>query len=92
MEEQDLQAFIRKPFTVYLAGAKVELELIDVRALSASAGARVKGGTRSSCCFVALRSVITRKRCHGKSTSYTLLMGGIFEVRLGSDLNNQHLC
>ena len=33
MEEQDLQAFIRKPYTVYLAGAKVELELIDVRAL-----------------------------------------------------------
>jgi hypothetical protein len=33
MEEQDLQAFVRKPFTVYLAGAKVELELIDVRAL-----------------------------------------------------------
>jgi hypothetical protein len=33
MEEQDLQAFIRKPFAVYLAGAKVELELIDVRAL-----------------------------------------------------------
>jgi len=33
MEEQDLQAFIGKTFTVYLLGAKVELELIDVRAL-----------------------------------------------------------
>jgi|SRR6516162_6571964 hypothetical protein len=33
MEEQDLQAFSGKPFTVYLPGAKVELELIDVRAL-----------------------------------------------------------
>jgi hypothetical protein len=33
MQEEDLQAFIGKPFTVYLPGAKVELELIDVRAL-----------------------------------------------------------
>jgi len=33
MEEQDLQAFIGKPLTVYLPGATVELELIDVRAL-----------------------------------------------------------
>jgi hypothetical protein len=30
---------------------------------------------------VALRSVITRKRCHGKSTSYTLLMG-VFSIYL----------
>jgi hypothetical protein len=35
MEEQDLQSFIGKPFVVYLAGAKVELELINVRALPA---------------------------------------------------------
>jgi hypothetical protein len=34
MEEQDLQAFLGKPFTVYLRGAKIELELIDVRALT----------------------------------------------------------
>ena len=33
MEEQDLQAFIGKPFTVSLPGAKVELELINIRAL-----------------------------------------------------------
>ena len=33
MEEQDLQAFLGKPFTVHLPGATVELELIDVRAL-----------------------------------------------------------
>jgi len=33
MEEQHLQAFLGKAFTVYLAGATVELELIDVRAL-----------------------------------------------------------
>ena len=33
MQEEDLQAFIGKPFTVYLPGAKVGLELIDVRAL-----------------------------------------------------------
>ena len=33
MEKQDLHDFIGKPFTVYLAGAKVELELIDSRAL-----------------------------------------------------------
>ena len=33
MEEQDLHAFTGKPLTVYLAGAKVELELIDCRAL-----------------------------------------------------------
>jgi hypothetical protein len=33
MEQQDLQAFIGKSFTVHLAGAKVELELIESRAL-----------------------------------------------------------
>jgi hypothetical protein len=33
MEEQDLQSFIGKTFTVYLPGAKVELELINIRAL-----------------------------------------------------------
>ena len=33
MEEHDLQAFIGKPFTVSLPGTKVELELINIRAL-----------------------------------------------------------
>jgi hypothetical protein len=33
MEEQDLHAFIGKPFTLNLAGTKVELELIDCRGL-----------------------------------------------------------
>jgi hypothetical protein len=33
MQEPDLQSFIGKPFTVHLPGAKVELELINVRAL-----------------------------------------------------------
>jgi hypothetical protein len=33
MEEQDLQGFLGKPFTVDLPGVKVELELIEVLAL-----------------------------------------------------------
>ena len=34
MEQQELQQFIGKPFTVYRSGGKVELELVRIREFS----------------------------------------------------------